>query len=164
MLVAYTPAFYQKNPPSNAGLDVYLDKDGKVIEMRDRAGAVFLQNKPDPGPIDAKGKDGLFLSGNGAARRWLLANVKIGETVKIGASGATGLANQAEVAPAAEIPCFPGAYYRKAVSSFDAWTGLAGFVKLGAPQVDEARLGEDKQPLDNFSVYLGRQRERQAGS
>jgi hypothetical protein len=154
-LVAYTPAFYQKNPPSNAGLDVYLDKDGKVVEMRDRAGAVFINNKPDPGPLDVKGQDGAVLSGNGAARRWLLANVKVGDTVKIGAANAMGLANQAEVAPAAEIPCFPGAYYRKAVSSFDAWTGLAGFIKLGTPKVDETRLGDDKQPLDNFSVYLG---------
>jgi hypothetical protein len=154
-LIVFTPAFYQKNPPSNAGLDILLNKDGKVLEMRDRAGAVFLQNKPDPGPIDAKGKDGLILSGNGAARRWLLANVKVGDTVKIGPASAMGLANQAEVPPAAEIPCFPGAYYRKAASSFDAWTGIAGFITLGKPEVDEKRLGDDKQPLDNFSVYLG---------
>lgn len=61
-----------------------------------------------------------------------------------------------EVPPAAELPCFPGAYYRKAVSSFDVWTGVIGVVKLGVPQTDLNRLDEqDKQPLDNFSVYMG---------
>lgn len=61
-----------------------------------------------------------------------------------------------EVPPAAEIPCFPGAYYRKAVSSFDVWTGIGGVIKLGQPKVDIDRLDEqNKQPLDNFSVYMG---------
>ncbi len=55
------------------------------------------------------------------------------------------------------MPCFAGAYYRKAVSSFDTWTGIAGFVKLGTPQFDEKRVrAEDKnQYLDNPSVYMG---------
>ncbi len=35
-----------------------------------------------------------------------------------------------EVAPAKDVPCFPGAYYRKAVSSLDVWTGIGGIVKL----------------------------------
>ncbi len=61
-----------------------------------------------------------------------------------------------EVPPATAIPCFPGAYYRKAVTSFDVWTGMAGFIKLGTPKVDEDRLDAvTKQPLDNFSVYMG---------
>lgn len=61
-----------------------------------------------------------------------------------------------EVAPAKETPCFPGAYYRKAVSSSDVWTGIGGVVKLGTPSVDMQRLdAADNQPLDNFSVYMG---------
>lgn len=61
-----------------------------------------------------------------------------------------------EIAPAATIPCFPGAYYRKAVSSFDQWTGISGTVILGYPQVDENRLdAKTGKPLDNFSVYMG---------
>lgn len=61
-----------------------------------------------------------------------------------------------EVVPAASIPCFAGAYYRKAVSSFDTWTGISGTVVLGQPIVDETRLDEKTaQPLDNFSVYMG---------
>jgi hypothetical protein len=61
-----------------------------------------------------------------------------------------------EIAPAPSLPCFQGAYYRKAVSSFDVWTGVAGIVKLGSPQIDESRLAaQTRQPLDNFSVYLG---------
>lgn len=146
----YTTAFYKKTPPNNAGVDVYV-VDDKIVEINDRAGAVFLSNKPDPGAIKVSDK-GYVLSANGAARRWLLANFKIGDAVKIGARSAA----TAEVAPAKTLPCFAGAYYRKAVSSFDAWTGIAGFVKLGTPQVDENRIGEKtKQPLDNFSVYMG---------
>lgn len=61
-----------------------------------------------------------------------------------------------EVMPPASIPCFAGAYYRKAVSSFDVWNGISGTVVLGQPAVDEARLDEKTgQPLDNFSVYMG---------
>ncbi|HVG17271.1 MAG TPA: hypothetical protein VM935_20025 [Chitinophagaceae bacterium] len=54
------------------------------------------------------------------------------------------------------MPCFAGAWYRKAVSSFDEWTGISGTVVLGMPTVDEARLNaKTGQPLDNFSVYMG---------
>ncbi|WP_345955477.1 hypothetical protein [Mucilaginibacter sp. PAMB04168] len=61
-----------------------------------------------------------------------------------------------EVPPAASIDCFPGAYYRKAVTSFDNWSGITGVVVLGQPTVDEDRLdSRTKQPLDNFSVYMG---------
>jgi hypothetical protein len=61
-----------------------------------------------------------------------------------------------EVPPATSIPCFPGSYYRKVVSSFDTWVGITGVVKLGMPAVDMDRLGgPSRQPLDNFSVYMG---------
>ncbi|MEJ7769981.1 MAG: hypothetical protein WKF70_09935 [Chitinophagaceae bacterium] len=61
-----------------------------------------------------------------------------------------------EILPPEQIPCFAGAWYRKAVSSFDAWTGISGTIVLGMPTVDEARLNtKTKQPLDNFSVYMG---------
>src|SRR5262249_6258756 len=102
------------------------------------------------------------LSAQGAARKWVLANFKTGDEVKIGGAlagfGGAGTAAKPgdEVAPAAKLPCFPGAYYRKAVSSFDTWTGIAGMVKLGTPKIDEDRLdAQTKQPLDNFSVYMG---------
>jgi hypothetical protein len=150
-IVYYTLEYYKKNPTSNTGIDVLI-VDEKVALFQDRAGAVFLEKKPDPGAIKPEGK-GYILSANGAARKWILANLKIGDAVKIGeiAKNASG-----EVIPPASLPCFAGAYYRKAVSSFDVWTGIAGFVKLGKPQVDEKRLGEQtKQPLDNFSVYMG---------
>lgn len=61
-----------------------------------------------------------------------------------------------EIPPPVSNPCFPGAYYRKAVSSFDDWTGILGVVTLGYPKVDENRLdAKTNQPLDNFSVYMG---------
>lgn len=62
-----------------------------------------------------------------------------------------------EVPAAASIPCFPGAYYRKAVSSFDKWTGITGVAVLGYPTTDPNRLDEQKNnlPLDNFSIYMG---------
>ena len=146
----YTLEYYKKSPSNNAGVDVYV-ADDKIVEINDRAGAVFLQNKPDPGAIKV-GKNGYVLSGNGAARKWMLANLKVGDAITVGAKAAS----TAEVPPAKTMPCFAGAYYRKAVSSFDVWTGIAGFVKLGVPTVDENRLGaETKQPLDNFSVYMG---------
>ena len=111
---------------------------------------VYLQGKSDPGPVKTE-SNGYVLSGNGVARKWILANLKVGEIVSTKARDPNK-----EVPPAAAIPCFPGAYYRKAVTSFDVWTGIAGFVKLGTPKVDEDRLdAETKQPLDNFSVYMG---------
>jgi hypothetical protein len=72
-------------------------------------------------------------------------------------SGARPMAvDDKEVPPAASLPCFPGAYYRKVVSSFATWTGITGIVKLGTPAVDMDRLGgPGRQPLDNFSVYMG---------
>ncbi|MGI8467772.1 MAG: hypothetical protein ACR2N3_04900, partial [Pyrinomonadaceae bacterium] len=160
-IVVYTPDFYKKNLTFKNGVDVYV-LDGKVSIINDRAGAIYQQNKPDPGAIAVENK-GFVLSAQGAARKWILANFKTGDEVKIagdlagfGGAGKVSTKTGGEVAPAAVIPCFPGAYYRKAVSSFDSWTGIAGMVKLGTPTVDENRLGaETKQPLDNFSVYMG---------
>ncbi|CAA9420247.1 MAG: hypothetical protein AVDCRST_MAG74-2916 [uncultured Pyrinomonadaceae bacterium] len=152
-LVQYTPDFYKKNPTNQSGVDV-LVVDDRVALVQDRAGAVYLEKKPDPGAIKIDGK-GYILSGNGAARKWILANLKVGDAVKIG-EAVVVKNSSGEVAPAVSIPCFAGAYYRKAVSSFDVWTGIAGLVKLGTPKTDENRLDEkDKQPLDNFSVYMG---------
>lgn len=150
----YTAAFYAKKPPSEAGVDVYV-VDNKIAVIQDRAGKVFLEQKPDPGAI-AVGANGFVLSGNGAARKWILANFKVGDAVNFGAAPEIKRNAAGEVVPAASIPCFAGAHYRKAASSFDVWTGIAGFVKLGTPKVDEARLdAKDNQPLDNFSVYMG---------
>ncbi|MGI9035217.1 MAG: hypothetical protein ACR2GD_04155 [Pyrinomonadaceae bacterium] len=159
-IVVYTPEFYKKNPTFKNGVDVYV-VDGKVSVINDRAGAVYQQNKPDPGAIAVENK-GFVLSAQGAARKWILANFKTGDEVKIagdlagfGGAGKVSAKTGEEVAPAVSIPCFPGAYYRKAVSSFDSWTGVAGLVKLGTPKIDENRLGANGQPLDNFSVYMG---------
>jgi len=153
-IVVYAADFYAKKPTFKNGVDVYI-VGGKVSVIQDRAGAVYLANKPDPGAI-AVGKDGFVFSANGEARKWVLANVKIGDAVSVVEAVKPKLNAAGEVVPAASIPCFPGAYYRKAVSSFDVWTGIAGLVKLGTPKVDENRLGEQtKQPLDNFSVYMG---------
>ncbi len=160
-IVVYTPEFYKKNPTFKNGVDVYVT-DGKIAVINDRAGAVYQQNKPDPGAIAVDNK-GFVFSAQGAARKWILANFKTGDEVKIsgdlagfGGAGKSSLKAGEEIAPAAQLPCFPGAYYRKVVSSFDSWTGIGGMVKLGTPTVDENRLGADtKQPLDNFSVYMG---------
>ncbi len=153
-LVYYTLEYYKKNPTNQSGVDV-LVSDNKVSVIQDRAGAVFIQKKPDPGAIQTDGAKGFILSGNGAARKWILENLKPGAIIAVNEN--KEIKNAAgEVVPAASLPCFDGAYYRKAVSSFDVWTGIAGFVKLPTPEVDEDRLNpQTKQPLDNFSVYMG---------
>lgn len=149
-IVVFSTEYYKKNPTFKNGVDVYV-VDDKVYVIQDRAAAVYQQNKPDPGAIAVE-KKGYVLSAQGEARKWILANLKVGDAVAIRAFDPN-----AEVPPAKTLPCFAGAYYRKAVSSFDSWTGIAGFVKLGTPQFDETRLrSEDKnQYLDNFSVYMG---------
>ncbi|HEX8288913.1 MAG TPA: hypothetical protein VF556_13005 [Pyrinomonadaceae bacterium] len=153
-IVYYTLEYYKKNPTNSAGADV-LVIDDKIALIQDRAGAVYIERKTDPGAIKTDGK-GYILSGNGAGRKWILANLKAGDAVKLGEAPAVVTNANGEVAPAASIPCFAGAYYRKAVTSFDVWTGIAGIIKLPTPKVDENRLSEkDKQPLDNFSVYVG---------
>jgi hypothetical protein len=148
-VVHYTADFYQKTPPNESGVDILITNN-KVIEIRDRADAVFLQKKSDPGILKITDFANSFvISGNGEGRKWLVENLKVGEEVRV-----SGIDNK-EVTPFASSPCFNGAYYRKAVSSYDMWTGIAGFVKLGTPKFDENRVGENKQYLDNFSVYMG---------
>jgi hypothetical protein len=61
----------------------------------------------------------------------------------------------AEVPPDHSRPCFPGAIYRKAVSSVDAWTGIDAVVTLPAFVPDDARRRPSGRPADNASVYLG---------
>ena len=60
-----------------------------------------------------------------------------------------------EVAPPASLPCFPGAIYRKAVSSEDRWTGIDGVVTLPTFSPDPNRVGPNGRPLDNPSCYIG---------
>ena len=60
-----------------------------------------------------------------------------------------------EVTPPASLPCFPGAYYRKAVSSFDDWTGIEGLLTLPNPIFDETRKSAQGRFLDNPSIYMG---------
>lgn len=161
-IVVYTPEYYRKNSTFKNGVDVYV-VDGKVSIIQDRAGAVYQQSKPDPGAIAVENK-GFVISANGAARKWIIANFKQGDEVRIGGdlagfggAGKFSAKPGEEIAPAKSLPCFAGAYYRKAVSSFDSWTGIAGLVKLGKPQFDESRLREkdNNQYLDNPSVYMG---------
>lgn len=53
-------------------------------------------------------------------------------------------------------PCFEGAYYRKAVSSQDHWTGITGIVTLPQIDFDPTRVHpETGKKLDNPSVYMG---------
>jgi hypothetical protein len=61
-----------------------------------------------------------------------------------------------EKPPADHIDCFPGAIYRKAVSSEDVWTGIDAVLVLPTFTPDPERLDEkNKRPLDNPSSYLG---------
>jgi hypothetical protein len=150
-VVALTPDFYKSAPPNDAGVDVLVVK-GKVVQINDRAGAVYLEKTKDPGPITVtETADAVVISGNGEGRKWLVDNMKVGDAVSVNLGDPSK-----EVVPLAVSPCFAGAHYRKYVSSYDAWTGIGGVVKLGTPKVDENRLDEkDKLPLDNFSVYMG---------
>jgi hypothetical protein len=62
-----------------------------------------------------------------------------------------------EIAPENSLPCFQGAYYRKAVSSTDNWLGIEGKVILPSLFYDSTRTNPLKpgQFLDNASIYLG---------
>ncbi len=64
---------------------------------------------------------------------------------------------QNEVKPASTLPCFAGAYYRKAVSSKDIWVGIKGEVVLPDLNFDEKRMNPAKpgQYLDVSSIYMG---------
>lgn len=66
--------------------------------------------------------------------------------------------NEIEVAPSPK--CFLGAYYRKVFSSFDAWIGIEGKIKLGRFHPDPNRFGNDgrviyNRQLDNIAIYMG---------
>lgn len=62
----------------------------------------------------------------------------------------------AEVQPARSLDCFPGAIYRKAVSSYDEWTGIEAVVTLPEFHPDPSRTDTATgKCLDNPSVYLG---------
>ncbi|MCC6546461.1 hypothetical protein IT570_04770 [Candidatus Sumerlaeota bacterium] len=62
----------------------------------------------------------------------------------------------AEVPPDPSLPCFAGAYYRKAVSSTDLWDGIEGEITLPEIEFDPARWDDvRKRYLDNPSVYMG---------
>jgi len=62
----------------------------------------------------------------------------------------------AEVPPQKTLPCFPGAYYRKAVSSQDLWTGIEGVVTLPSFDPDTSRTNpKNGRYMDNPSVYMG---------
>lgn len=62
-----------------------------------------------------------------------------------------------EVKPVKSLPCFQGAYYRKAVSSKDSWLGIKGEVILPELNFDRDRMNPAKpqQFLDVSSIYLG---------
>lgn len=62
-----------------------------------------------------------------------------------------------EVKPVKSLPCFQGAYYRKAVSSKDHWIGIKGEVILPGLDFDSNRMNPAKpqQFLDVSSIYLG---------
>lgn len=60
-----------------------------------------------------------------------------------------------EVPPAKSVECFPGAIYRKAVSSDDVWSGIDCVVTLPTFTPDPARVGANGRPLDNPSCYIG---------
>ncbi len=53
--------------------------------------------------------------------------------------------------------CFPGAWYRKIVSSEDKWLGIEGVIQLGEFKPDPKRFNLDglKRYMDNPSVYMG---------
>jgi hypothetical protein len=67
-----------------------------------------------------------------------------------------GPAAMRELPPAPELPCFPGAYYRKAVTSTDDWSGIEGILTLPDVHYDSERTRPATgRPLDNASIYLG---------
>lgn len=83
-LILYTTHYYRNNPPNAAGVDVYV-VDDRVVEIRDRAKAVFIDHQLDPGPIPV-GEQGYVLSGHGTARQWIIENLHVGDHVDISAA------------------------------------------------------------------------------
>ena len=59
--------------------------------------------------------------------------------------------------PVGDTPsCFPGAWYRKVVSSQDSWLGIEATVTLPDFELDQNRYDQTKEKfLDNPSVYFG---------
>lgn len=86
-----------------------------------------------------------------------LAAVTLGSLASVAvAQDATAKLPPDEKPPAAHIDCFPGAIYRKAVSSEDLWTGIDATIVLPKFTTDPARIDpKNKRPLDNSSCYLG---------
>ncbi|MBC7645150.1 MAG: hypothetical protein H7123_08485, partial [Thermoleophilia bacterium] len=78
-LVVYTQAGTQVVSPANEWGAEAAVVNGVITEFRDRQGTGFAAM-----PIPA---GGYVLSGNGAARTWLLANALVGRTVTSGAGG-----------------------------------------------------------------------------
>lgn len=67
-----------------------------------------------------------------------------------------------EIPPSEALPCFPGAYYRKAVSSVDEWTGIEGIITLPKISFDARRVKPGGgRYLDNPSIYMGGRSGRQ---
>jgi len=62
-----------------------------------------------------------------------------------------------EVMPGETPPCFLGAWYRKVVSSKDAWLGIEGVIELGEFTPDPKRFNLDGRGryMDVPSVYMG---------
>lgn len=61
-----------------------------------------------------------------------------------------------EIIPEGTPPCFPGAWYRKAVSSHDHWLGIEATVTLPEFLPDDNRKASNsKRYMDNPSVYFG---------
>lgn len=58
--------------------------------------------------------------------------------------------------PAKTLPCFPGAYYRKAVSSMGQWQGIEGILTVPSVTFDPSRRDPStSKVLDNPSIYMG---------
>ena len=87
-IVVYTPEYYKAKPTFKNGVDVYV-VDGKVAVINDRAGRVYQQNKPDPGPLAIESK-GFVLSAQGAARKWLLIALNFALSRRVCAARAEG--------------------------------------------------------------------------
>ncbi|MCC5877543.1 MAG: hypothetical protein JJU11_15085 [Candidatus Sumerlaeia bacterium] len=64
-------------------------------------------------------------------------------------------ASAEEIPPEESLPCFPGAYYRKAVSSVDQWTGIEGITVMPTITFDPDRVRDNGRPMDNSSIYMG---------
>lgn len=61
----------------------------------------------------------------------------------------------ADPAPHPSLPCFPGAHYRKAVSSQGPWAGIEGVITLPKFTPDPARMTTGGRFMDNASIYMG---------